>query len=179
MAPVMGTSVIDVEKEDASLQPLVSVSVLSWCVLVPTRLWCHLSAYHIHIPSDFLLLPTSRFKFVEQDPCPFIHKTETKLLYSTFFSPYTCFDDTILHILFLRQYSIHRTLLLNCQIITFNSVNEYCLRRWTHGFIFSLACLGIFLHVKYLSFHHVTSPRFAAVFCCMKHDQILIDSIFF
>ena len=46
-------------------------------------------------------------------------------------------------------------------------------------FSFFPMCLGIFLNMKYLSFHHVTSPCFAAVLCCMKHDQILINRCFF
>lgn len=84
MAPMMGTNAIQVEKEDASLQPSMSVSVLSWCVMVSTRLWFHLSASHIHIPSD-PCLPVSTSQLVEQNPCPFIHKTETKPLHLLLF----------------------------------------------------------------------------------------------
>ena len=59
----------------------------------PDVLWCRLSAYHIHIPSD-LLCPVSRFQLVETNLCPFIHKTETKPLHLTLF-PYANFDDNI------------------------------------------------------------------------------------
>lgn len=157
MVPMMGTNAAQVEKEDASLQPLVSVSVLSWCVFVSTRL-C--GAICLHNASTFpvtsspvCLLPVCRAEFVSFYPQ---NRDQTLTLNS--------FLISILMIMFCTIYFLGstqcrlRTLLLNCQIITFDSPDEYCFLRQPHGFLFFLVYLDIFLNMKYPSFHHVTSP---------------------
>lgn len=127
MAPMMGTNAIKVEK-GGCFSPALGVCFCSvlMCLGVHQTLWCHLSAYHIHIPGD-LLLPVSGFQFVELNSCPFIHKTETKPLHLTLF-PDVNFDDNVCVLSFWAstQYTL-RTLLLNCQLITFDFLNEYCL----------------------------------------------------
>lgn len=162
----------------APLQPLVSVSVLSWCVLVSTRL-C--GAVCLPTTSTFPVLPPPRVRFpvcragfVSFYPQ---NRDQAQLTLNSFsLTLILMITSCIFYFLGSARYRL-RTLLPNHQTITFDLGHEYCLLRWPYGFISSLVCLGTFLNVKCLHFHHVTSPCFAAVFCCMTCDQILIDSI--
>lgn len=136
MAPMMGTNAVQVEKEDASLQPSVSVSVLSWCVLVSTRL-C--GAICLHNTSTFpmtssplCLLPVCRAEFVSFYP----QNRDQVVTFNPFLMP-------VFMIMFCTFYFLgstqcrFRTLLLNYQIITFDLLDEYCFLRPPYGFLFS------------------------------------------
>lgn len=153
MAPMLGTNVIWVEKEDSSLQPSVSVSVPSWCVLVSTRLW----SIRLHPTSTFpMSLPMSTFQVVDQNLCPFSHKTET--------SPYT----------HLFPPGLLRTTLCICASRAALPAGPDAAAElpdspiWpaervlsiemNSGFLSFPVCLGRFLNMKYLDVHHATSP---------------------
>lgn len=174
MAPMLGTNVIWVEKEDSSLQPSVSVSVPSWCVLVSTRPW----SIRLHPTSTFpVSLPMSTFHVVDQNLCPFSHKTET--------SPYThLFPPGLLRTTLCirasraalpagpdaaaelpdspiwpaeRVLSIEMNSGLSVLPSVFGPISQY--------------------EVSRCSPRDLTCP--AAVLCCTKHDRTLIESFSF
>lgn len=123
-----------------------------WCLFLscPDVSWCPPDSVvpfvyipHPHSqspPPPCVHFPVCRAEYVSFYP----QNRDQALTLNSFFLMLILITFCIFYLSGSTQYRL-RILLLNCQIITFDLLNEYCLLRWTYGFMFFSSVWAYFL----------------------------------